>query len=715
MCTGGDGGFQVHASLTLRSHLPRFFLLVALATSACSSPLPKLEKYAQPGATSFQQEGRGAWSVGSSNTAASTIHVLEAYPDTEVQQRARLAQSELDFLETERTLRQKELLESAVDQSELLNEVALIGVDGSTLPSNAKPSDLRELLTQQALEAERTGEVGAALRLASTAVALEWTTPNRDEQKSLLTDPREIARRSNRRLALIDIASPAVAKKLQNGGDIVSSGNAAPFVDLRPRRTAIADAAALIEQMQTEHVDQPSLGQLHTAGVKEIIVVCQILKNNGVDISSEFIEQLVMNRVGDITGRTMPLLVAIDNAQHQLAGNSLPDGFALRAFAEGAAGSLDQRTSIVWPDEFAQYMRTAGKRYRGIGTIVARQPDGTIRLDPIPGGPGSQGGLRSEDILLAVDGQSVDDLDLNEITKLATDPSRDSISLLVQHKDGTTDSVTIELGPVIRPHATGWEQNGVSASGMPVWNWIADPKTRTAYLRLDGFRVGGDRAVRLALQKAQQQARALGGRLEGLVLDLRANGGGVVPIAEEVANLFLKTGTIFRSTDGRKRVHNESAQQSHSELAGMPLVILVDERSASAAELVAGLLQVKADALVLGDQTYGKGSIQSSFRAFSDDCMALITIGWYLLPPDSDDDTDDWRFVDRAKAPNTWGVEPNVFVPMSVAETDAAMKARTQWFSGIGRDQKQPSDTEVPDPTIQLALALIRARVLNLQ
>ena len=134
-----------------------------------------------------------------------------------------------------------------------------------------------------------------------------------------------------------------------------------------------------------------------------------------------------------------------------------------------------------------------------------------------------------------------------------------------------------------------------------------------------------------------------------------------------------------------------------------------------AAELVAGLLQVKADALVLGDQTYGKGSIQSSFRAFSDDCMALITIGWYLLPPDSDDDTDDWRFVDRAKAPNTWGVEPNVFVPMSVAETDAAMKARTQWFSGIGRDQKQPSDTEVPDPTIQLALALIRARVLNLQ
>ena len=321
--------------------------------------------------------------------------------------------------------------------------------------------------------------------------------------------------------------------------------------------------------------------------------------------------------------------------------------------------------------------------------------------------------MRSGDLVLEIEGIPVSTLDLSELTDIATDPKRDSVTLLVMREDGSRRELVIELGSVTRPHASGWKQEGVDETGQPRWDWLADTVTRTAYIRLDGFRALGDRAIRLALKEAQAQARLQGGRLEGLVLDLRANGGGAVQIAEEVANLFLRSGAIFRTTGGNQLLHDEHARASHSELAGMPLVILVDERSASASELVAGLLQVRADALVLGDHTYGKGSIQSSFRAFSNDCLLLVTIGWYLLPPRSDDPFEEWRAVDRAKAPGTWGVAPDVLVPMSVEETDASLAHRMRWFSGLGADQPDDAGEIAPDPALELALALIRARVLD--
>ena len=154
------------------------------------------------------------------------------------------------------------------------------------------------------------------------------------------------------------------------------------------------------------------------------------------------------------------------------------DGFTLRAFAEGAAGSLDQRTSIVWPDEFASYLRTGGRRYRGIGATVSKKANGAVELVPIPGGPARRAGLRSGDRVLEIEGIQVDTLDLVELTEIATDPKRDSVSLLVEHGDGSSELIVIELGSVTRPHVSGWEQMGIGESGQPLWDWLADPMTR---------------------------------------------------------------------------------------------------------------------------------------------------------------------------------------------------------------------------------------------
>ena len=103
-------------------------------------------------------------------------------------------------------------------------------------------------------------------------------------------------------------------------------------------------------------------------------------------------------------------------------------------------------------------------------------------------------------------------------------------------------------------------------------------------------------------------------------------------------------------------------------------------------------------------------------RAFTGDCMALVTTGWYLLPHRGAEDDEPWRYVDRDKSTDAWGVRPDVTVPMSFDETTAALNHRTRWYSGIGRDV-MPEDHEViigpPDPALETALALLQARVVS--
>ena len=321
-------------------------LLATLATSACSTPLPRLEKYDSKVHANRGDTSRTEWRTGPDRSARATIALLENDSDELVREQAHRAFRGIKELETQRLQRREELLDSSIGESEFLSEVALVGIDRSMFPGEIGPKDVRELLALQALEAEAEGRVGDALRLANTAIAIEWTIQGRNTLEKLPADPREIGRRNTRRLALVRLASPKVARRLAAGthaDEYDEELDLKPvFVDLRSRRAAIADAAALVERMKLEHVEKPKLSDLHTAGINEVIIVCAILDDNGIEISSEFMNILADSLIKDVHGRTMPLLVLLDGAQQEHVGDVLPDGFTLRAFAEGAAGSLDK-------------------------------------------------------------------------------------------------------------------------------------------------------------------------------------------------------------------------------------------------------------------------------------------------------------------------------------------------------------------------------------
>ena len=480
------------------------------------------------------------------------------------------------------------------------------------------------------------------------------------------------------------------------------------------RRSLERNTVQVTELMQREHVSSPDLKVLHEAGIDEVVFMSRVMQRNGHDVSEEYIRRLETNIRSQAGGDTRTLVEEIDRAQRTLAGDSLPLGFSLRAFGDGVAASLDKQTSVIWPDEFDQYTRMAVSEYRGIGSSVGQDEQGRIVLRPSNGGPARKAGIRDGDVVIGIDGSVEQPITVEELVRRSTDPERDRIRLLVEHEDGEQEEVIVEIGPVVTPQVSGWEQIDISPDGEPIWSWLADPSCRVAYLKPDGFRVGGDFALRFALQKAQKQARDEGGPLEGMVLDLRGNPGGHVYVAVELCNLFMGRGKAFESRGRQGHTNIGTVIPRYGELEGMPLVILVDEGSASASELVSGVLRASDDVLVVGERTYGKGSVQSIHPAATNDCLARITSAWYMVPGAQDRETEpseNWEYIDRDMSPSDWGIEPDLWIPVSVEERERINAQRSAWYTGIGSDQR-PEEEVGSDPALNLALALLRARIL---
>jgi C-terminal peptidase prc len=256
----------------------------------------------------------------------------------------------------------------------------------------------------------------------------------------------------------------------------------------------------------------------------------------------------------------------------------------------------------------------------------------------------------------------------------------------------------------------GWRQIGVDGRGRPVWDWIVDPEAAIAFVSIREFDGDTDRLFREAMREAD---RALGpDRLvQGLILDLRENPGGDRTSTERLLDLFINDGDVFRAAGELPIKSSTRATIASTRLAGLPVVVLVSGHSASASELVAGTLQGTADALVVGDRTFGKGSVQGVHPVRHG--YMLVTESWFLVPTGSNGA---WRPIDRARA-NEWGVTPTIHVPTPASELQDALAERGEWVSQLGRDvEGRPvasvSLEETTDRGLLTAVLLLRARLL---
>jgi carboxyl-terminal processing protease len=275
-----------------------------------------------------------------------------------------------------------------------------------------------------------------------------------------------------------------------------------------------------------------------------------------------------------------------------------------------AVRSLDDRFSNYFaPRDFADFQQATEGRFEGVGMSVEPVDDGLRVVSVYDGSPAQRGGLRKGDVITEVNGHSIAGASSEESTTRIKGPAGTSVRLTVR-TSGRTRELTLERAQVEIPVVRSQMRR---AEGRKV-----------AYVRLAGFTAGAHDSVGNAVHKL------LGDGAQGVVLDLRDNGGGLLNEAVDVASIFIPDGTIV-STRGRSRPRRVYKATGGAIDAHVPVVVLVNDHSASASEIVTGALQDRHRATVVGTRTFGKGVFQE-IEPLSNGGALDITVGEYFLP-----------------------------------------------------------------------------------
>jgi carboxyl-terminal processing protease len=275
-----------------------------------------------------------------------------------------------------------------------------------------------------------------------------------------------------------------------------------------------------------------------------------------------------------------------------------------------AVRSLDDRFSNYFaPRDFADFQEATEGRFEGVGMTVEEVDTGLRVIAVYDGSPAARGGLKPGDVITHVDGRSIAGKSSEESTTRIKGPAGTSVRLTVR-SGGRTRQLTLERAKVDIP---------VVRSDMR----RADGR-KIAYVRLSGFTSGAGDEVSDTVRKLLDDGA------QGVVLDLRDNGGGLLNEAVKVSSVFIPDGKIV-TTRGRSRPTHTYDATGGAIDSDIPVAVLVNDRSASASEIVTGALQDRDRATVVGTHTFGKGVFQE-IEPLSNGGALDITVGEYFLP-----------------------------------------------------------------------------------
>lgn len=388
---------------------------------------------------------------------------------------------------------------------------------------------------------------------------------------------------------------------------------------------------------------------------------------------------------------------------------AIPRSAMLHEFGNGMMGQLDEFSAIIWPDEVRRFERTTGGKLVGIGVQIEFDPQSNIRVvAPLEGTPAQRAGIHAGDVITKVNGKAVFGMSLDQAVDNITGPPGTKVAISVEReieepaaegekktadaRDTKPDAKTDAKGDGEKDAAThkhakkemnfeftrteiqivtvkGWKRNGVKEDD---WNWFIDKDRGIGYVRLTQFTDSTTRDLDRAIREMKTQG------LNGMVLDLRFNPGGLLDQAVEVVRRFVsrQDGPVVFTGDAQGKPESvEVTRPGKASLAQVPIVVLVNENSASASEIVSGALRYYGNegdiqAMVLGERSFGKGSVQNVYRIPTAGAGAMIklTQQYYMLP--------DRTIIHRKPGAEKWGVQPNLSVNMLPKQTGESLTIR---------------------------------------
>ncbi|HWA22786.1 MAG TPA: S41 family peptidase [Caulobacterales bacterium] len=288
----------------------------------------------------------------------------------------------------------------------------------------------------------------------------------------------------------------------------------------------------------------------------------------------------------------------------------IEDKKAIQAAIQGMLTSLDPHSSYLAPEDFKDMQVQTRGEYGGLGIEVTAE-DGIVKVvSPIDDTPAAKAGVQAGDYLTAIDGQSIIGFDLSDAVNRMRGPVGTSIQLTIARENS-------------EPFDVNLTREIIAVKSV---NWKLDKDI--GILRVSAFNEKTGDALEEGIRAMRKQA---GSGLRGVVLDLRNNPGGLLDQAVQVSDAFLDGGEVV-STRGRRADQIERYNAKRGDmLAGIPMAVLINQGSASASEIVAGALQDRGRALLLGTTSFGKGSVQTviPLKGGRDGALRLTTAKYY--------------------------------------------------------------------------------------
>ena len=427
--------------------------------------------------------------------------------------------------------------------------------------------------------------------------------------------------------------------------------------------------------------------------------------------------------------RILDDLVRLNDRTIQLGFNhetqKVNPGVLYREFGDGALYELDEFSEIIWPDKLPRFKQATEGAFVGVGILIRHNDTQEIVVvNPLEGTPAYFGGVKPNDRITEVDGESTVGWSLNDAVDRITGKPRTDVTLGLQREgvDGIVP-VTLQRDVIKLRSVMGWWKKDLRPDGAPEWDWYIDPVSKIAYVKLTQFTDDSHADLLEAWEEIKTQ-----GEPNGLILDLRYNPGGLLTSAVQISNLFVRQGVIVsgEDKDGVKAWADQRANPNNALLNGVPTVILINQGSASASEIVSGCLQAHGAAVVVGERSFGKGSVQTVHPTATNARLKLTT-QYYRLPPTPEQKAEGLpgRLVHKRIGANVWGVDPDIVVKMSPQQATDALELR-QKADIIPQDEKgvlQPQSPDRPDihallsegidPQLEKALLILQARALG--
>ncbi|MEL6687342.1 MAG: S41 family peptidase [Pseudomonadota bacterium] len=324
------------------------------------------------------------------------------------------------------------------------------------------------------------------------------------------------------------------------------------------------------------------------------------------------------------------------------------DGELIEDAINGMLQSLDPHSSYVNPEDFRRLQEQTTGRYVGVGMEVT-QEDGYVKVvAPIDGSPADEAGIKPGDFITEIDGKTVLGLSLTEAVNIIRGEAGEEVTLTIARIDEDPMDITLVRRAVDREVVSHEIKDGIP------------------YVRISQF---NEKAAPGLIDAISALRDELGTRLPGLVLDLRTNPGGLLDQSIKVSSVFLDGGKVV-STRGRDGADQQNYDAEAGQLLNnIPVVVLIDEASASASEIVAGAIQDRGRGLVIGMTSFGKGSVQSliPLRGGRDGALRLTTQRYY---------TPEGRSIQGT------GIDPDLFISA---------------YPNDGEDHSRLSESDLPN------------------